>query len=120
SNTQFQSEIRVILEGMKTRRQEAARTPTHGNTFEAAVGEFLRGEAQRVGDFYEAVGTLRGAADRKTGDHVLTLGPESGAPETRIVCEAKAKKGYTERSALTEIALARKNREAQVGIVVMD
>jgi hypothetical protein len=36
------------------------------------------------------------------------------------VCEAKAKKGYSERGALEEIALARKNRDAQVGLVVME
>jgi hypothetical protein len=120
SNTQFQTEVRATLEAFKARKAEAARSTQHGNTFESAVGDFLRLEAQRAGDLCEAVGTLRGHADRKTGDYVLTLGPDSGAPETRIVCEAKAKKGYTERSALTEIALARKNREAQVGIVVMD
>jgi hypothetical protein len=37
-----------------------------------------------------------------------------------VVCEAKARKGYTERDALEEIARARKNRDAQVGLVVMD
>ena len=58
--------------------------------------------------------------DRKTGDHVLTLGAESGAPDSRIVCEAKASKGYGEREALEEIARARKNRDAQVGLVVME
>jgi len=73
-----------------------------------------------LNDVYEAVGTTKGHADRKTGDHVLTLGPDSGAPDSRIVCEAKAKKGYTERGALEEIALARKNRDAQVGLVVME
>jgi hypothetical protein len=51
---------------------------------------------------------------------VLTLGPDSGAPGLRVVCEAKARKGYTEKSALEEMERARKNREAEVGIVVMD
>ena len=120
SNTQFQAEVRATVESHKARREEAARSTRHGNTFEAHVGEFLRVEAHRLNDLYEAVGTLKGSADRKTGDHVLVLGAESGAPETRIVCEAKAKRGYTERSALEEIALARKNRDAQVGLVVMD
>jgi hypothetical protein len=120
SNTQFQTEVRATLESFKARREEAARSTRHGNTFEASVGDFLRGEAQRLTDVYEAVGTTKGHADRKTGDHVLTLNPDSGAPDARIVCEAKAKKGYTEKSALDEIALARKNRDAQVGLVVMD
>lgn len=120
SNAQFQSEVRASLEAMKARREEASRSTRHGTTFESAVGGFLQREAQRLGDVYEAVGTLKGQIDRKTGDHVLTLGPESGAPEGRIVCEAKARKGYTERDALEEIARARKNRDAQIGLVVMD
>jgi hypothetical protein len=120
SNAQFQTEVRATLEAFKARKQEAARSTQHGNTFEAAVGDFLRHETQRLGDLYEAVGTLKGQIDRKTGDHVITLGAESGAPGARVVCEAKARKGYTERGALEEIARARKNRDAQVGLVVMD
>ncbi len=120
ANTQFQSEVRATLEGFKARREEAARSTRHGTTFEGAVGDFVRHEAQRLGDLYEAVGTLKGQIDRKTGDHVLTLGSESGAPGARIVCEAKARKGYVERDALEEIARARKNRGAQIGLVVME
>ena len=120
SNVAFQTEVRATLEAFKARREEAARSPRHGHTFEAAVGDFLHVEAHRLNDVYEAVGMTKGHADRKTGDHVLTLGPDSGAPGSRIVCEAKAKKGYTERGALEEIALARKNRDAQVGLVVME
>ena len=36
------------------------------------------------------------------------------------MCEAKARKGYTERGALEEIARARKNRDAQVGVIVIE
>jgi hypothetical protein len=120
STALFQSEVRASLEAMKARREEAARSTRHGTTFESAVGDFLRVEAQRLGDLCEAVGTTMGQIDRRTGDHVLTLGPDSGAPEARVVCEAKARKGYTERSALEEIARARKNRDARVGLVVME
>ena len=120
SHTRFQTEMRATLEGIKVRREEAARSPRHGNTFEASVGDFLAGDAKRMNDTYEAVGTIKGHADRKTGDHVLILSPECAAPDARIVCEAKARKGYTEKAALEEIALARKNRDAQVGLVVMD
>jgi len=120
SNAQFQSEVRATLEAFKARKQEAARSTQHGNTFEDAVGEFLRIEAGRLGDLYEAQGTVHGKIDRKTGDHLLTLGAESGAPNARIVCEAKSRKKYTERDALEEIARARKNRDAQIGLVIMD
>mgnify|MGYP001300223033 CR=1 FL=1 len=120
SSAQFQSEVRATLESFRARREEAARSTRHGMTFESAVGEVLRREAQRLGDTCDAVGTTKGQIDRKTGDYVLTLGAESAAPDARIVCEAKAKKGYSEREALEEIARARKNRDAQVGLVVMD
>jgi hypothetical protein len=120
SNAQFQSEVRASLEAMKARREEAARSTRHGVTFESCVGDFLLSEAKRLGDLYEAVGATKGQIDRKTGDHVLELGSESGAPGARIVCEAKARKGYTERDALEEIARARKNRDAKVGLLVME
>ena len=122
SNAHFQTEVRATLEAFKARREEAARSTRHGNTFEASVGEFLQREAQRLGDVYEAVGTLKGQIDRKTGDHVLTPpAPSERRPTERASCaEAKAKKGYTERGALDEIARARKNRDAKVGLVVMD
>ncbi|MGH7437288.1 MAG: hypothetical protein ACRENE_16550 [Polyangiaceae bacterium] len=120
SNAAFQSEVLASLAASKARYAEAARSTRHGNTFEAAVGDFLRLEGQRFGDLYEAVGATKGQIDRKTGDHLLTLSPESGAPGARIVCEAKARKGYTERGALEEIERARKNRDACVGLVVMD
>src|SRR5205807_1017233 len=70
SSSQFQAEVRATLEAFKARRQEAARSTRHGTSFEAAVGDFLHLEAQRLNDVYEAVGTTRGHADRKTGDHV--------------------------------------------------
>jgi hypothetical protein len=52
-----------------------------------------RTEAQRLGDRYEGVGTTLGEVSRRTGDHVINLGSESGAPDARIVCEAKSRKG---------------------------
>jgi hypothetical protein len=120
SNTQFQTEVRATLESFKARREEAARSTRHGVSFEASVGDFLAVEAKRVGDVYEPVGKTMGQIDRRTGDHVITLGPDSAAPDARIVCEAKAQKGYSERDALEEIERARKNRDAQVGVVVMN
>src|SRR5260370_32422305 len=57
SNAQFQADVRATLEGLRVRREEQARSTGHGHTFEAAVGEFLQREAQRVGDVCEAVGT---------------------------------------------------------------
>jgi hypothetical protein len=53
------------------------------------------------------------------GDYVITLGPESAAPGARIALECKAEKRYTESKALEELALARKNRETQVGVFIV-
>ncbi|MGD0679176.1 MAG: hypothetical protein ABSC94_27575 [Polyangiaceae bacterium] len=118
SNCQFQSDVRATLATFKVRREEAARSSLHGHTFEYAAGEILLSEAQRAGDVCERLSGSPGREGRKVGDFVLTLGPESPAPGVRIVCECKADKGYTEPKALEEIALARKNRDAQVGIFI--
>jgi hypothetical protein len=119
SSTQFQSDVRATLETFRVRREEASRSSAHGHTFEYAAGEVLGKEAQRAGDVCERLSGTPGREGRKTGDYVLTLGPESAAPGVRIVCECKAEKGYTEAQALAEIELARKNRDAQVGIFIV-
>jgi hypothetical protein len=119
SNTQFQSDVRATLTTLKVRREEAARSSHHGHTFEYAAGEILQLEAQHAGDICERLSGTPGREGRKTGDYVLTLGPESAAPRARIVFECKAEKGYTEAEALEEIVLARKNRDAQFGVFVV-
>jgi len=119
SNAQFQSEVRSTLETFRVRREEAARSSLHGHTFEYAAGELLQLEAQRAGDVCERLAGTPGKEGRKVGDYVLTLGPESAAPGVRIVFECKADKGYTEAKALAEIAVGRKNREAQVGVFIV-
>jgi hypothetical protein len=119
SNTQFQSDVRTTLETFRVRREVAARSSLHGHTFEYAAGEVLQLEAERAGDVCERLSGTPGSERRKVGDYVLTLGPESAAPGVRIVCECKADKGYTEAKALDELALARKNRDAQVGVFIV-
>jgi hypothetical protein len=119
SNARFQSDVRATLETFKVRREEAARSSLHGHSFEYAAGELLQLEAQHAGDVCERLSGVPGREGRKTGDYVVTLGPESAAPGARIVYECKAEKGYTEAQALEELALARKNREAQVGVFVV-
>jgi hypothetical protein len=115
----FQTEIRTTLEAFKTRRDDAAKSTLHGGDFENAVGMVLTQESQRIGDIIEHVGHTAGTKSRcKTGDYVVTLGPDSAAPGSRFVCEAKSDKSYTLASALAEIAGARENRDAEVGIFV--
>ena len=119
ANARFQSDVRTTLETFRVRRQEAARSSAHGHTFEYAAAELLQLEAQRAGEVCERLAGTPGREGRKVGDYVLTFGPESAAPGARIVCECKAEKGYTEAKALEELALARKNRDAQVGIFIV-
>jgi hypothetical protein len=119
SNARFQSDVRATLDTFRVRREEAARSSLHGHTFEYAAGELLQLEAERAGDVCERLSGTPGMEGRKTGDFVLTLGPESAAPGAKITIECKAEKGYTEAQALGELALARKNRGAQVGVFIV-
>jgi len=119
TNQQFHSDLRVTLESMKVRREEAARGTQHGLEFEQLVGQVLAMDAQQAGDTCESTGNAPGLVPRsKVGDYVLTLGPESRAAGMRIAIECKEKADYTEAKALEEIAEARRNRGAQIGLFI--
>jgi hypothetical protein len=100
-------------------RSLTSATPSDCLVTEYAAGELLQLEAQRGGDVCERLSGTPGREGRKTGDYVMTLGPENAAPGARIVFECKAEKGYTEAEALDELGLARKNREATFGVFVV-
>jgi Restriction endonuclease len=119
ANARFQSDVRATLATFRVRREEAARSSLHGHSFEYAAGELLQLEAERAGDLCTRLSGTPGQEGRKTGDFVITLGPESAAPGAKITLECKAERGYTEAQALAELALARKNRGAQVGVFVV-
>lgn len=120
ANAGFQAEVRSTLETFKTRREEAARSPRHGVTFEDQLGEQLEQEATRTGDICDHVAAVNGRLQRKLGDYLVELGPESASPGARVVFEAKAMKRSTVKNALSELGEARKNRDAQVGVFVFD
>jgi hypothetical protein len=118
-NVEFQMQVREALARMDTRKQEQARSTTHGFDFEERLGALVAEEAQRLGDLFEATGGITGAIRQcKKGDFVTELGAESAAAHARIVWEAKEKQAYTLRAALEEIEEARRNRQAQVGVFV--
>ncbi|MBI3783488.1 MAG: hypothetical protein HY270_08805 [Deltaproteobacteria bacterium] len=120
ANVQFHSEVRSTLEVLQARRTEASRSTRHGLEFESAVGELLAEQTRHSGDLLEAVGQNVGRLPRcKVGDFVLGLGPESAAPEARIVIEAKEDRSFNLKKMLEEIGQARENRDAQVGIAVL-
>ena len=119
ANADFQSEVRSKLAEITARRDESDRSTLHGLDFEDAVGVFLRGELEGSGDILEETGCKGGKIQRcKLGDFVLTLGAESAAADCRIVFEAKDNKSYNLKAALDELAEARDNRAAQVGVFV--
>ncbi|TWT88872.1 hypothetical protein Mal64_23600 [Pseudobythopirellula maris] len=119
TNAEFQEEVKVTLAKLSQKRASAAASPEHGNDFEEAAVAFLLNEAQRRGDLCEATGATTGAIrNRKVGDAVWRLGPDSPASGAQVVFEAKDAAGYSERSALDELEMARKNRRADFGVFV--
>ncbi|HMO85293.1 MAG TPA: hypothetical protein PKC18_10270, partial [Lacipirellulaceae bacterium] len=119
SNAEFQEEVKTALGKLVTRREAELRSTTHGATFQNAVYEFVDRLAQRRGDIVEDTGNGTGLIKNcKVGDAVLTLGADCVAAGARIVFEAKEVDGYSFRKALEEIELARKNRDAQLGVFV--
>jgi len=119
TNRKFQEEVKTTLQAMAVRRAEAERSTRHGVEFEEAVFQQVQKESQQVNDVAESTGNTTGLIKLcKVGDVVVKLGPESAAPNARVVIEAKQKEGYTLTEAREEIEQARKNRDAQVGLFV--
>ena len=115
----FHSEVTAALDAMKARREEAARSTTHGREFESLTVEFVGHEATRTGDIATATGYCTGTIKYcKVGDAVVELGPDSAAPGEKFVVEAKEDRSIDLNKARTEIELARKNRGAAVGVFV--
>ncbi len=118
-NQAFQEEVKVSLARIVTAREEAERSTRHGVAFEDAVCEFLAREAQHAGDVAIPTGTTTGLIKNcKVGDCVIELGPDSAAPEAKIVVEAKEESRFTLAQARVEIETARKNRGADWGLFV--
>lgn len=118
TSTEFQADMRAKMEALTMKRREAARSTTHGNAFEDEMSTFLDHLAKRVGDVFEKTTHVPGKGRCKTGDIVIEMGPESAAPGAKIVFEAKAEKKYSMKMARAEIAEARENRDAQVGVFI--
>lgn len=118
-NQKFQEEVKISLQSMLARKQEAARSTRHGIDFEAAALELIGLESQKCGDILTPTGSTVGRIKNcKKGDGTLELGPESICPGARIVIEAKEVAGYQLANAREELEEARKNREAQVGVFI--
>lgn len=119
SNQKFQEEVKEALAAMKARKEEERRSTRHGLTFEETLFEVIQREAQRQGDIAQHTGNTTGIIrHNKKGDVVIELSPESIARGEKIVIEAKQDKSYDLNKAREEIAEARNNRKAQIGLFV--
>lgn len=119
ADQKFQEEVKGALQAMTARKEEAGKSTRHGLQFEDAMCEFVRQDAQQRDDFATPTGNSVGQIKAcKVGDCVLELGPESAAPEAKIVLEAKEDASYTVARARVELERARKNRDAPIGIFV--
>lgn len=118
-SAKFQEEVKLALQKLTTTREVEAGTPRHGIKFEDAVLALICRQASELGDIPEHTGSKTGALKgRVVGDVVVELGPESATPGAKIVFEAKERESYSLDKARAEIELARKNRQAEIGVFV--
>lgn len=116
---EFETRMTAMLEKLVTRREEARRSTVHGLEFENRVGTQLQDGCLAADDVLEAVGDTTGLIPRcKIGDFLVTMGPDSAAPDAKIVVEAKASGMYTLKSTLEEADQARRNRGASTCLFV--
>ncbi|HAF76751.1 MAG TPA: hypothetical protein DCG42_05460, partial [Maribacter sp.] len=121
------TETLKLLQDMNTRiqtrdarKEESFVSTNHGNDFQSIVYEQIGIFCEETEDILEDTGTYPGKVDnRKVGDCVITLGPEAEQSGARIVVEMKQDKSYTVAKSLKEIDLARKNRDASIGLFVL-
>lgn len=115
----FQTQVVSALDAMRSRKAAEAASTTHGHDFQQAGFEVLQDLATRAGDVAEDTGNTSGLIPRsKVGDAVITLGPDNAAAGARIAVEFKEAGNYTLKATLEEIDIARKNRDASVGLFV--
>jgi hypothetical protein len=116
---EFQTRVVSELEAMKARKTAAAASTTHGHDFQEACLVALRDLLGPAGDIVEDTGNSVGFMPRcKVGDAVITLNPDSAAAGARIAVETKEDASYTLKTSLDEIAIARQNREAGIGLFI--
>lgn len=119
TNVEFQEEVKVALARLTQKRTSDAASTQHGHVFEDAAFAFIQDQAQQRGDVAEATGNTTGSIrNSKVGDATIMLGPDSAAAGSTIVFEMKEDASYTNRKALEELGVARKNRSADFGVFI--
>lgn len=113
-------ELKSIQLEQQIRKDESTKGTRHGEVFEDALNDYLSQLCTKQGHIFEATGDFPGLIKNcKVGDAVITLSPEHFAAGANIVVEAKQSKSYSIKKALDEIAIGRKNRNADFGIFVL-
>lgn len=119
-NREFQEEVKVAMGSMMGKKEGQAKSTRGGIEFESAVHDFVKQHIGGGGDVVEATGNTTGLIKNcKVGDIVVQLGVESIAAGARVVIEAKQARSYNISKALEEMARARSNRDADIGIFVL-
>lgn len=118
-NEAFQQQVQETLSNMRVRKEEAARSTTHGRSFQDEGFRVIQRLCEQANDIAEDVGDSPGIIPRsKVGDCLITLGADCVAAGARIVVEFKEDSSYNLKSSLEEVETARKNRGAEVGLFV--
>jgi len=123
-NAEKHGEILEKLGGKSERERLKEKTPLGGIDFEDALAASLNRYSGDKGIPGDHVGKKPGVASTENGgrscvgDYLLTMNSDFCSPGSRIVFEAKDEANYGFEKARSEIATARKNREAVAGVFV--
>lgn len=118
SNNKFFNELKEALGVKAGKALEAEKGTEKGREFEIALYDYVAKLGRSLGDSTENVRSLVGSIERcKVGDYVISLGEQTAAPGQKIVIEAKKSQAYKLKDAIAELAEAKENREASVGIL---
>jgi hypothetical protein len=116
---QHQQEVAKSLAVLTTRREADAKSPRHGLTFQDRVLAYFADFAGRRGHVFEDVSSRPGLIPRcKTGDGVLTVGPDYLAKDAPIGIEAKDER-YSVPKMRAEAEQVRKNRGTNFVVFVI-
>ncbi len=118
--TAFETEVRVALGRLETKRAQDQKSPGGGFDFEDSVVSFLTEATRGAPCVIDETGSTTGIVGRsKKGDAVLRFTGDSAFAGASVVFEAKRDASYTPQRALDELDAARKNRGALAGVFVM-
>lgn len=120
-NGKFFTDLQTAM-GFKSGQEiEAEKGTEKGREFEMVLYDRVAEIGRKLGDVTECVRGIPGLVPRrKTGDYVLTLGDTSGCPGSNLVAEVKNEQNVKLKSAIEELKLAKKNRDAEAGIFIFE